>query len=112
MGYPVDKSYEDSSDVVHAGKLSGVLMLIVGDLDTNVDPSTTLQFVNALNKADKDYELLFIPEAGHGAGKSSYAVRRQMDFWPLATASSARSFFMKSRYEASKLVSSTIWIWN
>lgn len=38
MGYPVDKPYEDSSNVAHAGKLKGALMLIVGKLDTNVRP--------------------------------------------------------------------------
>jgi dipeptidyl aminopeptidase/acylaminoacyl peptidase len=56
-------------------------MLIVGDLDDNVDPSSTLQFVNALNKADKDYELLFIPGGKHGCGTLPYGKRRQADFF-------------------------------
>jgi dipeptidyl aminopeptidase/acylaminoacyl peptidase len=81
MGYPVDKSYEDSSNVVHAAKLQGALMLIVGDLDDNVDPSSTLQVVNALNVANKDYELLFIPGGRHGCGSSPYGIRRQRDFF-------------------------------
>ncbi|KAL1875243.1 hypothetical protein Daus18300_003314 [Diaporthe australafricana] len=61
MGYPVDKSYEDSSNVVHARKLRGALMLIVGELDDNVDPASTFQLVKALNDEDKDYEFVFIP---------------------------------------------------
>lgn len=81
MGYPVDKPYEDSSNVVHAAKLKGALMLIVGDLDDNVDPSSTLQVVNALNQADKDYELLFIPGGRHGCGNTPYGRRKQADFF-------------------------------
>jgi dipeptidyl-peptidase 4 len=82
MGWPVDQSYQDSSNVVHAGKLTGALMLIVGELDTNVDPASTMQVVNALNEAGKDYDLLFVPGSGHGVGSSSqYAVRRQRDFF-------------------------------
>jgi len=81
MGWPVDKAYEASSNVVNAAKLQGNLMLIVGDLDDNVDPSSTLQFVNALNKADKDYELLFIPGGKHGCGQTRYGLRRQSNFF-------------------------------
>ncbi|KAK0624446.1 hypothetical protein B0T14DRAFT_545397 [Immersiella caudata] len=66
MGYPVDESYRDSSNVYHAAKLNGALMLIAGELDRNVEPSSTLQLVHALIKADKDHELLFIPGGSHG----------------------------------------------
>ncbi|KAF7192511.1 Dipeptidyl aminopeptidase 4 [Pseudocercospora fuligena] len=66
MGYPVDNSYAESSNVVHAGRLEGKLLLLVGELDVNVDPSSTMQVVNALNEAGKDYELLVVPGAGHG----------------------------------------------
>jgi dipeptidyl-peptidase-4 len=81
MGWPVDKSYEDSSNVVHAAKLTGALMLIVGEMDTNVDPASTLQVVNALIKAGKDFDLLFVPGGQHGAGSSPYGLRRQKDFF-------------------------------
>jgi dipeptidyl-peptidase 4 len=82
MGYPVDKSYNDSSNAVHAGNLKGALWLAVGELDTNVDPATTMQVVAALNKAGKDYELFFVPGGGHGAGSStSFARRKQTDFF-------------------------------
>ncbi|KAL1606243.1 hypothetical protein SLS60_003645 [Paraconiothyrium brasiliense] len=81
MGYPVDQSYEDSSNVANAGKLKGKLLLSVGELDTNVDPASTMQVVNALNKADKDYDLLFIPGGAHAVATSdSYALRRTKDF--------------------------------
>ncbi|KAK3349855.1 peptidase S9B dipeptidylpeptidase IV domain protein [Lasiosphaeria hispida] len=81
MGWPVGKEYEESSNVVHAGKLEGKLLLIVGDQDDNVDPSSTFQVVNALNMADKDYEFLFIPGGGHGAGSGPYGRRRTADFF-------------------------------
>ncbi|KAF7505263.1 hypothetical protein GJ744_001126 [Endocarpon pusillum] len=82
MGWPVDQAYADSSNVVHAGRLSGALMLIVGELDSNVDPASTMQVVNALNDAKKDYDLLFVPGAGHGVGSDrDFAVRRQRDFF-------------------------------
>ena len=43
-------------------------MLVVRDMDTNVDPASTLQVVNALIKANKKFDLLFVPCGGHGAG--------------------------------------------
>lgn len=82
MGWPVDKAYEEASNVVNAGKLQGNLMLIVGDMDDNVDPSSTYQFANALNKAGKIYELLMIPGGKHGCGgNSEYGRMRQFDFF-------------------------------
>jgi dipeptidyl aminopeptidase/acylaminoacyl peptidase len=80
MGFPLGPQYEASSNVVHAGKLTGKLLLVVGELDTNVDPSSTLQVVNALIRAQKDFELLFIPGAGHGSG-GDYGNRRRYDFF-------------------------------
>ena len=82
MGWPVDGAYEDNSNVVHAGKLKGALMLIVGELDDNVDPACTMQVVRKLNEKEKDYELLYLPGEGHGVGlSSSYARRRWAEFF-------------------------------
>ena len=82
MGWPVNQSYEDSSAVVHAANLRDALMLVVGELDTEVDPASTMQVVNALNAAGKDYELLFFPGGRHGVGLSNrYTLRRQHDFF-------------------------------
>lgn len=81
MGYPVDQSYEDSSNVVHVKKLNGALMLIVGELDENVDPASTFQLMKALNDEDKDYEFLFIPGGEHCSGRLKFALRRQEDFF-------------------------------
>jgi dipeptidyl aminopeptidase/acylaminoacyl peptidase len=82
MGYPVDASYARSSNVGAARNLTGALMLLVGEVDTNVDPASTMQVVNALNNAGKDYELFFVPGGGHGVGgRSAYTRRRQDDFF-------------------------------
>jgi dipeptidyl-peptidase-4 len=81
MGWPVGPHYAASSNVEHANRLQGHLMLLVGELDRNVDPASTLQVVDALIKADKDFELVLIPGAGHGAGGGRYGSRRQRDFF-------------------------------
>ena len=74
----MDESYAASSNVVHAKDLVGALLLMVGELDNNVDPASTLQLVKALNDADKDYEMLLLPGKGHGAGDSNYRRRRRL----------------------------------
>ena len=53
----------------------------VTELDNNVDPASTLQVVHALEKADKDFELLVMTGTGHGAAETPYASRRRMDFF-------------------------------
>jgi len=52
----------------------------VGELDTNVDPASTMQVVDALIKADKTFDLLVIPGGGHGMG-GDYGVHKLYDFF-------------------------------
>jgi len=80
MGYPVGPHYAEASNVTYAKNIQGKLLLIVGELDRNVDPASTMQVVNALIKANKDFDLLIIPGAGHGAAETPYGSRRRMDF--------------------------------
>jgi dipeptidyl-peptidase 4 len=81
MGWPIGPHYEEQSNVTQAHRLQGDLFLIVGELDRNVDPASTMQVVDALIRADKDFDLLVVPGAGHGAGGSAYGRRRQADFF-------------------------------
>ncbi len=81
MGWPVGPHYAEQSNVTQAHRLQGKLLLIVGELDKNVDPASTMQVVNALIKADKDFDLLVVPGGGHGSGGSPYGVRRTRDFF-------------------------------
>ena len=81
MSWPVGPHYDESSNVVQAHRMQGHLMLVVGELDRNVDPASTMQVVDALVKADKDFELLVLPGMGHGAAESAYGTRRRRDFF-------------------------------
>ena len=47
----------------------------------NVDPASTMQVVDALIRADKDFDFVLVPGAGHGVGESPYLVRRRQDFF-------------------------------
>jgi dipeptidyl aminopeptidase/acylaminoacyl peptidase len=78
MGHPIGPHYAQNSNVTNAHKLKGKLLLIVGELDRNVDPASTMQVANALIKADKDFDLIVVPSGGHGAG--AYGHRRLQDF--------------------------------
>ncbi len=80
MGYPVDSSYIACSNVEMAHKLSVPLMLVVGEMDDNVDPASTMQVVNALIKANKDFDLLVIPGARHTMG-DAYGEHKRYDFF-------------------------------
>ncbi len=81
MGWPVGKEYEQNSNSVNAHRLQGRLMLIVGELDQNVDPASTMQVVSALEKADKDFDLVIVTGTGHGAAETPYGSRRRADFF-------------------------------
>ena len=80
MGYPVGKHYAESSNVVNAHLLEGQLMLMLGELDNNVDPSSTLQVVNELIKHNKEFEFVILPGAGHTDG-GKYGERKRRDFF-------------------------------
>jgi dipeptidyl aminopeptidase/acylaminoacyl peptidase len=85
LGWPVDQSYSAASGVDNAWRLTGKLLMIVGEQDSNVDPASTMQVVNALIKANKDFDLLVVPGAEHSVGRSTgpidYAARRQFGFF-------------------------------
>jgi dipeptidyl aminopeptidase/acylaminoacyl peptidase len=80
MSWPLGPHYAASSNVENAHLLEGRLLLIVGEMDTNVDPSSTYQVVDALIEADKDFDFLFIPGANHTSG-GDYGARKRNDFF-------------------------------
>jgi dipeptidyl aminopeptidase/acylaminoacyl peptidase len=80
MGYPVGPQYAASSNITHAANLRGKLLLIVGEMDTNVPPESTYRLVDALVKAGKDFDFLAVPGMGHSNG-GAYGVRRLQDFF-------------------------------
>jgi len=80
MSYPVDSSYIECSNVENAYRLERPLMLVVGELDDNVDPASTMQVANALIKANKPFELVVIPGAHHTVGEA-YGEHKRFDFF-------------------------------
>jgi dipeptidyl aminopeptidase/acylaminoacyl peptidase len=75
-------SYEAEANQNFAKNLKGHLLLAHGTMDTNVPPYQTLMIVDALIKANKDFELLMLPNQNHGYGSASaYMMRRRWDFF-------------------------------
>ena len=75
-----DNWYSQNSNIDNAARLRGKLFLIVGEMDDNVPPESTMRFVDALIKAKKDFDLLVVPGANHGAA-SPVTQRRTLDFF-------------------------------
>ena len=80
MGYPVDSSYVACSNVENAHRLERPLMLVVGELDDNVDPASTMQVVAALERAGKDFDLVVVPGAHHTMGEA-FGDHKRYDFF-------------------------------
>lgn len=80
MGWPVGREYAESSNVENAWRLKGKLMLLNGEMDNNVDPTSTMQLVNALIKANKEFEYVFLPGMKHTSG-GIYGERKRRDFF-------------------------------
>jgi dipeptidyl aminopeptidase/acylaminoacyl peptidase len=80
LGYPIGHQYAECSNVVNAKKLQGKLLLIVGELDDNVDPASTMQVVNALIAAKKDFELVVLPGSNHTLG-GTFGEQKRRDFF-------------------------------
>ncbi|ABL72692.1 S9 family peptidase [Paracoccus denitrificans] len=68
-----------SADV--ADRIAGKLFLVQGEMDDNVQPSQMLRLVDALVKADADFDMLIVPGAGHGVAFHPYALRRTVDYF-------------------------------
>jgi dipeptidyl aminopeptidase/acylaminoacyl peptidase len=85
MGWPIGAQYDSSSNVVNAHRLQGKLLLLVGELDENVDPSSTLQVANALIKANKTFDFFMFPGGDHAVGRrgvlAPYGDRKQWDYF-------------------------------
>ena len=80
MGWPIDQSYSENSNVDNAWRLEGKLFLINGEMDDNVDPASTLQVVAELVKHDKYFEQMYLPGHTHNLG-SDYISKRIFEFF-------------------------------
>ncbi len=75
-------NYESQANQVYAKDLKGKLLLAHGGMDDNVPPYNTYLVVDSLIKANKDFDLLILPNARHGYGQNSYyMMRRRWDYF-------------------------------
>jgi dipeptidyl aminopeptidase/acylaminoacyl peptidase len=74
-------NYDDQANENIAKNLKGHLLLAHGTMDTNVPPYNTLLVVNELIKANKDFDLILLPNRSHGFGNEPYMVRRRWDYF-------------------------------
>ena len=81
MGLSVGEHYVFSANQNHAQNLQGKLLLIHGDMDENVHVASTLVVVDALIKANKDFDLLIMPNQPHSCTAHPYFVRRRWDYF-------------------------------
>ncbi len=79
MGFPIGDHYHEQSNVTQAHRLEGRLLMGHGSLDENVPVSASLQVADALIAADKDFDLVIIPNIDHGIGRHPYFIRRFFD---------------------------------
>ncbi|MCA9738516.1 MAG: prolyl oligopeptidase family serine peptidase, partial [Gemmatimonadetes bacterium] len=73
-------NFEEEANKSHAANLKGKLLLMHGDMDDNVHPAMTIQVVDELIKANKDFDLIIAPNRAHGLNEP-YFVRRRWDFF-------------------------------
>jgi dipeptidyl aminopeptidase/acylaminoacyl peptidase len=66
MGWPVDSTYNQVSNITMAPNLKGKLLIVHGGIDENVNPSATFKLAEALVKADKEFDMLVLPSQHHG----------------------------------------------
>lgn len=74
-------NYDSQANQLLVENLEGKLLLAHGMLDTNVHPSNTLLVVEALIEADKDFDLVILPNASHGFGNRRYFMKRRWDYF-------------------------------
>ena len=76
-----ETNYDNQANQLVAKNLKGKLLIAHGTTDANVPPDNTMLVVNELIKANKDFDLLLLPNRGHGFGNESYMVRRRWDYF-------------------------------
>jgi dipeptidyl aminopeptidase/acylaminoacyl peptidase len=81
MGSELGPVYEANSNITWAPKLTGKLMIVHGELDENVPLANALRLVDALSRANKDFELLILPNIYHPVMATPYFYRRSWDFF-------------------------------
>lgn len=74
-------NYDADANQLLAKNLKGKLLIAHGSMDNNVPPNNSLELVDALMKANKDFDLLILPNRRHGFGNEPYMIRRRWDYF-------------------------------
>lgn len=74
-------NYDNQANQLLVENLQGKLLLAHGLMDTNVHPSSTLLVIEALIEAEKEFDLVVLPNAKHGFGNSRYFMKRRWDYF-------------------------------
>ena len=80
FGLPVDSTWDAQANASLAARLRGNLLLAYGDMDDNVPPALTMEVIDALTRANRNYDLLIVPNGHHGMMASPYFIRRRWDY--------------------------------
>jgi len=81
QGLPNGDNYRDQANASLAQNLKGKLLLAYGDMDDNVHPAMTIRLVDALIKANKDFDLLVLPNRSHSFENDPYFIRKRWDYF-------------------------------
>ncbi len=74
-----NETYAAQANLSYARNLKGKLLLIHGDMDCNNPQAETLRLADAFIKANKDFDLLIVPDSGHAL--PTYTIRRTWDYF-------------------------------
>jgi dipeptidyl aminopeptidase/acylaminoacyl peptidase len=78
---PFGDHYKEQSNLTLAENLEGKLLLVHGDMDNNVNPASTIRLVDELIKANKDFDLLILPNVDHDIREHTYFIRKRWDYF-------------------------------
>ena len=74
-------NYDSQANQLIVDNLKGKLLIAHGTTDTNVPPYNTLVVVEALIEANKDFDMLMLPNRGHGFAREAYMMRKRWDYF-------------------------------
>ncbi|MDG1752382.1 MAG: DPP IV N-terminal domain-containing protein [Thalassotalea sp.] len=74
-------NYDSQANQLIAKNLKGKLLIAHGTTDTNVHPNNTLEVVNALIEANKDFDMIMLPNRGHGFAREPFMMRKRWDYF-------------------------------
>jgi dipeptidyl aminopeptidase/acylaminoacyl peptidase len=74
-------NYDSQANQLIAKNLKGKLLIAHGSTDDNVHPNNTLVVVEALIEANKDFDMILLPNRGHGFAREPYMMRKRWDYF-------------------------------